>query len=376
MRALLVDDEPLALQSMERMLERIGVTVVASFNDPRQALEQGPGYAADVAFLDIEMPVMNGLETAVRLQEAYPSLEIVFVTAYDHYAVKAFELEAVDYVLKPVQPKRLAMTIERLRRNAPVAAPEPQEESGALLCCFRYLSVVGSDGSRLDIHWRTMKSKELFAYLAHMRGSEVTKDTLLELLWPEADLSKAMANLHTTVYQLRRALKAAGVAAPIDYNDGTYRLAAEAVQLDVDRWERELDHIRDRGAESLKDRLRLLLQEYRGDYFAQEGYLWAENERERLRIKWLEHAREAAAYLENEGDPSDAIRLYQRMQDMFPLLEDSYLGLMRFYVRLGRTNEVHFQYEKLQRTLKEEVGARPGPDVASWYESWLARRNE
>ncbi|PYI52525.1 response regulator [Paenibacillus flagellatus] len=405
MRAIVVDDEPFALQSMERMLQRAGVEVAATFPDARKLLEQADRLRPDAAFLDIEMPGLNGLEAAVRLQELCPDIEIVFVTAYDHYAVAAFELEAIDYLLKPVQPSRLDKTLARLRRQAeeradarsgprpiagPVSAPVSDAEAGhgdeapataapapTLLCCFHHLGVIGADGVPVDVPWRTMKAKELYAYLAHRRGAAVSKEAILDLLWPDAGDEKGLANLHTAVYQLRKTLKAAGIASPIDYVEGRYRLEHAAIELEADRWEAGLERA-SRSADGDADRelLRLLLDVYRGDYFEQEGYLWAENERERLRIKWLEHALAAAGRFERGGRMSEAIRLYQRVQERFPLLEESYMSLMRLYDRLGRPAEVKGQYDKLRRKLQDELGTEPAEPIAAWYAGWSSRRKE
>src|SRR5690625_3337038 len=104
MRTILVDDEPLALDYLEIQLDKIkDITVVEKFTnldilDHVKLIEN-----IDLVFLDIEMPGKNGLEIAEQLLEVNPTLEIVFVTAYDEYAVQAFELNALDYLLKPIQ---------------------------------------------------------------------------------------------------------------------------------------------------------------------------------------------------------------------------------------------------------------------------------
>jgi two-component system, LytTR family, response regulator len=123
MRILIVDDEPLAREHLQRHLaSEPGVEIVAQAANGLEALEQIAAHSPDVVFLDIEMPVLNGFEVLSNL--ASPPL-IVFVTAYDEYAVRAFEAHAVDYILKPLQPERVALCVERLRallgRNQPLS---------------------------------------------------------------------------------------------------------------------------------------------------------------------------------------------------------------------------------------------------------------
>lgn len=373
MKAIVVDDEPLALSGMIRMLERQGVEVTASFQNPKDALDADRWSGADAAFVDIDMPGMNGLELASRLQSMDPELQVVFVTAYDQYAVKAFEIAAADYLIKPVRAARLEATLERLRQSSRLPPKrQRQDEPAPVLCCMHDLGIDTGKGRIAEIPWRTSKSKELFAYLVHTRDKAVSKEQLQDLFWQDLETEKAVANLHTTVYQIRQTLKSVDLPIQIVYNGGRYRVELGAVGLDSEQWETALSHAvlgMDEGQQ-----FRLLLDGYRGDYLGTEGYLWAENERERLRIKWLQHASDQAFRLEMAGLPGDAIRLYQAIQERFPVWEPCYLGLMRAYDQMGNAGEVKNQYAKLQRTLDDELGMQPEREIAEWYAKWSESR--
>jgi len=122
LRAFLVDDEPLSLKRLARLLEASGrVAIVGRATDPAKALAQLTADAVDVVFLDIHMPGLSGLQVAERLP---PNALVVFTTAYEHHAVAAFEVNAVDYLLKPIVPERLHATLDRLavRRDDPARA--------------------------------------------------------------------------------------------------------------------------------------------------------------------------------------------------------------------------------------------------------------
>ena len=119
LRAFLVDDEPLALKRLARLLEASGrVVIVGRATDPAKALAQLATDAVDVVFLDIHMPGLSGLQVAERLP---PNAMVVFTTAYEQHAVAAFEVNAVDYLLKPIVRERLHATLDRLagRRDDP-----------------------------------------------------------------------------------------------------------------------------------------------------------------------------------------------------------------------------------------------------------------
>ena len=112
MRAIIIDDERLARQELKNLLSNHkDIEVVAECNNAQSAKEKIAELNPDVIFLDMQMPGKNGLELIEELS-ALP--DVVFVTAHDEYAIKAFEVNAFDYLLKPVSPERLAETIRKL----------------------------------------------------------------------------------------------------------------------------------------------------------------------------------------------------------------------------------------------------------------------
>lgn len=114
LRTLIVDDEPLAIERMQVICARIeALSVVGTASDGAAALRLVEALAPDLILLDMTMPELDGLSVARRLAARGDSPAIVFVTAHDNYAVEAFDLDAVDYVLKPVQRERLARAIDR-----------------------------------------------------------------------------------------------------------------------------------------------------------------------------------------------------------------------------------------------------------------------
>ncbi len=129
-RAYLVDDEPLALERLARLLGRMpGVEVVGSTTEPEEAVLAMTHRPPDVCFLDIHMPRLTGFDVLARLPD--PPI-VIFTTAYDEYALQAFEVSAVDYLLKPVNPKQLERALGKLGRLRGTEGP-PRQDVGALL---------------------------------------------------------------------------------------------------------------------------------------------------------------------------------------------------------------------------------------------------
>lgn len=120
MRIVIADDEDAARGLLADLLAKEArddapVDVVAACADGEEAVDAVLRFDADVVFLDVEMPACNGIDAARRLVEVAPDVRVVFVTAYDEYAVRAFEVNAVDYLLKPFDQARLHQTVDRLR---------------------------------------------------------------------------------------------------------------------------------------------------------------------------------------------------------------------------------------------------------------------
>lgn len=134
LRALIVDDEPPARAELRYQLARHpDVQVVGEASNAREAKQLMDALPYDVVFLDVQMPGLNGLELAEEVHNGRLGLPlVVFVTAYDQYAIPAFDLSAVDYLLKPVEAERLAETVDRLRvLKSGISEPMLPDENGA-----------------------------------------------------------------------------------------------------------------------------------------------------------------------------------------------------------------------------------------------------
>ncbi|MET0310051.1 MAG: response regulator [Sphingomonas sp.] len=116
-RTILVDDEPLAIQGLElRLQEHEDVEIIDKCSNGREAIRSIKTHKPDLVFLDIQMPGFDGFSVVQGLMEVEPPL-FVFVTAYSDHAIRAFEAQAMDYLMKPVEPARLADTLDRVRQR-------------------------------------------------------------------------------------------------------------------------------------------------------------------------------------------------------------------------------------------------------------------
>jgi two-component system response regulator AlgR len=127
LRVLVADDEPLAAERLQLLLARAeGAELVGIASDGESAINLTDALHPDVLLLDIAMPGVDGIAVARALAAQSPSPAVVFVTAFDHFAVAAFEVEAVDYLMKPVEPRRLDRALERARTYLAARTGQPQ----------------------------------------------------------------------------------------------------------------------------------------------------------------------------------------------------------------------------------------------------------
>jgi DNA-binding LytR/AlgR family response regulator len=187
---LLVDDEPAALERLQALFEQIsGVEVVGSARNGREALEAITAHAPDLVMLDIQMPERSGLSVAASLPpDDRP--EIVFVTAFETYATDAFDVEAADYLLKPVRFDRLRLAVERARRRRglkPAAAASEPVVSEADAASFWVPSRTGHVRvSSLDIDWiEAAKDYVLLHTSTRSHIHRATMTALEDMLDPE-----------------------------------------------------------------------------------------------------------------------------------------------------------------------------------------------
>ena len=152
--ALIAEDEPLLAHALQRELSTLwpALRVLATAGDGLSAVQLALQHRPDVLFFDIRMPGQNGLEAAAELAEEWPEHQpfplLVFVTAYDQYAIAAFEAQAVDYVLKPVRPDRLAQTVARLQNALSQRLPTTSDQLNPVLSQLRALLSASNEAAK------------------------------------------------------------------------------------------------------------------------------------------------------------------------------------------------------------------------------------
>jgi two-component system response regulator AlgR len=193
-KVIIVDDEPLARARLRELLEeQPGITVVAEAADGHAALHACAELSPDLVLLDIVMPGIDGLETARHLAAFEPRPAVVFCTAFDAHALSAFDAAAIDYLVKPVRPERLAAALERVRTFAAgrgqAAAEERSGQRRTHLCArmrgsLRLIPIE-------DVHY--LQAEEKYVVVHHARGEDLIEESLKTL---EDEFGERFVRIH------------------------------------------------------------------------------------------------------------------------------------------------------------------------------------
>jgi len=211
LKAIIVDDEILAINLLEATLNDNGaVTIVGKFLNPLEAIANIPSLKPDILFLDIEMAEMNGIELARKFANFVHLIDIVFVTAYEHYALEAFTVQAFDYILKPIEKERLMKTIERIslrRKQFQLKADvHPIDEDARTIEDFHFhvhsgRVYIGNTALALST-----KEFQIFFFLAQRPGQIFHPSELYKLIWAEESIGHTQA-LKVHISNLRKKLE-------------------------------------------------------------------------------------------------------------------------------------------------------------------------
>ena len=203
MRILLVDDEKLQLTRLEESVKSVLPTAdIVSYTNPVLALNENKKQKIDIAFLDIEMPGLNGIQLAKSLKGINPKINIVFVTAFNRFALDAMKIHASGFVTKPVNEEKVFEEINGLRYPVELTPTKKLQ-----IKCFGNFEVF-HNGQPLKFIYS--KSKELFAYLVDREGSAININELNAVLWEE-DHTSYLRNLISDIQKTLAAIGASDV---------------------------------------------------------------------------------------------------------------------------------------------------------------------
>ncbi|MEG0779021.1 MAG: BTAD domain-containing putative transcriptional regulator [Oscillospiraceae bacterium] len=266
---------------------------------------------------------------------------------------------------------QLADLLGERQQSAPISMT-PSEEAGTTslgriqIHCFGKFRVVFPDGQ--ELHWRTRKAEELFAYLFHLNGGTADRERMMDMLWPQAAPGSATSLLHTSIYSIRKSLALYGLDCLLQREKKGYRMDMALVDagqglVDAACRSKELDNAD-------------FLSAYEGPYLEDIEATWAEDSRAFYAGGFLHACRSLAEGRMSRGDfagAADCLRAAVRQEPY----DEALAGLLiRCYAALGETKNAMAQYKRLKEVLQEDLDTEPGSEVTRIYKECLLRRLE
>ena len=226
-----------------------------------------------------------------------------------------------------------------------------QPESGRIrIQCMNCFRVFLPGSGEQEVKWRTKKAQELFAYLFHLQGKGVSKDVLIELLWPDAGVKNAIALFHTTLYSIRQAFSQEGLEDLIAYEKKAYALKMQLVDSDLAQLSKYLGD-----PKTCSEEPERIIQLYPGSYMGNSGYLWSYGTAKELENKYFRVLQSGAAKRTRLRQPEAAIPFLQRIIEADPYNEDIASQLIACLYQSGRQSDAKHQYDRMRKLYREDL---------------------
>ncbi|QMV42692.1 response regulator [Cohnella cholangitidis] len=372
MKVILVDDEPVMHLIMRKMLVKFPeVQVAGAFTDTRSAAAfLSENADVGLAFVDISLSGESGLAFAAELEETGCKAQIVFVTSHKQYALEAFELSVVDYLVKPVSQERLERTVNRVLAGRDSLHGHPRKDSVATASSEMVITALGDFSIQNEsgrVKWISSKSAELFAYLLLYRGKRVARSRLITDIFGGMTKDNAEKYLNTTVYQLRKSLEPFGLREAVRSENYGYVLELSRAAIDFETFERQAGEAIGMEAGDIENLLQVE-RLYTGDLFGSKAYVWAIHETERLAELYASFVTKLAEALAARNNTAAAHKLLVKLHARNPLDESIVRLLMKIHAQEGNKKGLTAQYTDYVKLLSRELGIRPSKELLMLYD--------
>ena len=329
--------------------------MIGIYSLPEEALGDFSAKAPDLLFLDVQMPGMNGIELANRVLAKNDKVRIVYLTAYSDYAVDAFEIEAIDYLLKPIKGEDITRVLKRLSKYAITSVTNsfiqehPYKPHVQCFGCFEVF-----DKKNNIIKWPTKKTEEAFAYLLYNKGNYVSKWTLIDLLWPDMEEKKALNNLYSTIYRIKAVLQELPYHPHIDTINSGYILITDDLLSDMELF-KMLENMGEKIESSSVANFEKIFSTYNSPLFGSRDYLWSIPYQERLASSYRTLYKKLIHYYQSQGDLEAIVRILRSFAQNHIEDEEMILkGVMALYANGASQHQMNAIVDWINRRLSEQ----------------------
>ncbi len=348
MRAVIVDDEALAIDELCAHLSQYNIEIVNQYLDSEKALINIVLDKPDVVFMDIDMPGLTGIDLAYQIQNIKYDIIIIFVTAYPQYAVDAFRVHALDYILKPLKDSSFATTMDYVMKQYELIQLRRLNETKdkLLINCLGRLEVVNKNQETMK--FSTQKCKELLSYILCNADGTITRDDLIRHVFPGENPDNGLNNYYVTLYRLRNSLAKFGFTEDvfvIKKNYEVYIRDGVCDLVDIKRFLKTFNEVRTDNVELAEK----YIAAYYGDLFTDIDLTWTIKARE-----WLSKSMEKLMLLVlqyySNTNVSKGERILRKALEMNPESTRVLRAALEYYKKIDNRKEserILLQYNKM-----------------------------
>lgn len=367
MKILIVDDDPTMLLTMKQMLSNIAnIKIVGALQDKEEVFAFLCMYDIDIAFLAIKHA--DELEFARKLRLHHVNLDLVFIALYPDYAIQAYDVYPLDYMLLPIENKRLLQTLERAKIRRYGNSPYIRRLTIQALGCFEVTNIHHG-----QVKWISKKSEELFAYLVLKKEINVPKLKVIEDIFPNMPLKNAESYLNTAVYQLRKALDAHGLKDIVISEKSKYRLTLRHVDVDFIQFEQGIELVSSITRNNVAAALELEKQ-FTGELFEDKSFIWSIAERERLNMLYCTFAKELISWLFACKQFAKAFPIIKRVIMLNPFDEEANQLLLHLLGTVGNQYSLQLHYNQYVQLMQQELHAEPSIKMHQLYHKYKEQK--
>ncbi|MDF2801921.1 MAG: histidine kinase [Anaerocolumna sp.] len=350
MKVVIVDDEALAIDEVCAHLSLYNVEIVGKYMDSGKALDNLIVDKPDVVFMDIDMPGLSGIDLAYQIQNIKYDIIIIFVTAYPQYAVDAFRVHALDYILKPLRASSFAVTMDYVSNQYELVQLKKlnEKKDRLFINCLGRLEVVNKNQDIMK--FSTQKCKDLLSYILCNADGTITRDDLIRQVFPGEKADNALNNYYVTLYRLRNSLANFGFTEDvfvIKKNYDVFIRDGVCDFVDFKRFLRKFDEVKIENV-ALAEKF---IAAYYGDLFTDLDLEWTIKAREWVG-KSMEKLMLSVLEYYSDVNMTKGERILRKALEMNPESTRVLKAALEFYKKLDNKKESErllLQYKRLIR---------------------------
>ena len=387
MLALCVDDERLPLEALVRAVGKSpDINGVKGFDDEIDALEWAKNNHIDIAFLDMELHEINGIELAEKLRDLHPNLSVVFCTGYEQYAVRAMNLHIdAGYLVKPFRAVQIQEEIDHIK-NKRLAYTRPaavnflsQQKQEFMIRMMGEFSITVKGNEPVLISTKAKKGTAFLQYLILNEGQKIPKQRLIHLFWPDYLHANPDSALKVMVSRVRKGLHdISGELENCIVADGGayYFKVLPGMTVDVLQIREICSRLDEETDPGKREKLfESLLHFYTADLFFNGDITGMEEYIADYRRNYISAVNEYSLYLQENGQFDKVIGICRKAELIDPFDEGLHMRIMLALKSSGQPDEAREEYEHVNRFFRKHLDTEPSEDFCRFYSEKILENN-